>query len=57
MEALGRLLASTLDKGRQAGQILETASKTFVELLVAEAVDMMRNKWPFPQNMQEITNG
>ena len=57
LEALGRLLASTLDKARQAGQILETASKAFVELLVAEAVDMMRNKWLFPQNMQEITNG
>ena len=57
LEALGRLLASTLDKVRQAGQILETASTTFVELLVAEAVDMMRNKWFLPQNIQEITNG
>ena len=57
LEALGRLLASTLDKVGQAGQILETASKTFVELLVAEAVDMMRNKGLFPRNIQEITNG
>ena len=56
LEALGRLLTSAMNKARQSGQILETAITALVEMLVAEAVDMLRNKRQFAKNKQVITN-
>ena len=47
LEALGRLLAEVVDKLRQAGQVLETAMMIMVDAIVAQAVDMLRNKRRF----------
>ena len=56
LEALGRLLTSAINKARQGGQILETAITALVEILVTEAVDMLRNKRQFAKNKQVITS-
>ena len=57
MEALGRLLASALDKARQAGSVLETAMMALGEALASEAFDMVRNRRRSLENKIKITIG